>query len=364
MSLTGSLFFISTILVALLFNAAIVLFWNRFRGGVILKNFQRFSILILAQLLVVTGFFVGINRSMVFFANWNDLLGSYDSGSQAITQIQTGSTSFLDSYIRIARAMPNFHSRGGEFSFLLSGNKSGVTAPINVYLPPTYGVDRAKQWPVLVLLPGYPGVPTTWLHALDFVNILRHEVSTGFAHDFVVVLPTLTVSPPRDTQCTDIPGGPQVNTWLGVDVPNAIIAGLSTSVDRKDWAIAGYSTGGFCAAKVALSHSERFSVAIPIAAFFEPENSKFSGDLFGGSKAIRDANSPLLLAKNLKLPSRLLLVGTGKDPDVLAEIAKMEKIHNPNLLIDQYVIQNGGHSTKIWKSQLPKILVWLSKVIP
>lgn len=349
---------------AVLSNVFLILFWNRFRGRPVAKNIQRFLVLIFAQLLVVTGFFVGLNRSMVFFANWDDLFGSYDSNQAVVTKIQSGRGTFLDTYIRTAKVQPNFHSRGGVFSFPLSGNKSGITAPVYVYLPPTYGVDPNKKWPVLILLPGYPGVPTTWLHALDLVNILRKQVSTGFAHDFLVVLPTLNVAPPRDTQCTDIPGGPQVKTWLGVDVPNAISAGLSVSADRKEWAIAGYSTGGFCAAKIALGYPERFSVSIPIAGYFEPDTGKLTGDLFGGSQTLKDANSPLLLAKKLQLPSRMLLVGTVIDPGVAKEMAKMERVHNPNLLIDQLVSKNGGHSTKVWKGQLPQILVWLSKVIP
>ena len=297
---------------------------------------------------------------MVFYSNWNDVLGNYDAYKTPIVQTQNESKSPLDSYVRSVRLGLGFHSHGGQFSFALTGLKSGVTAPVYVYLPPTYGADPAKKWPVLVLLPGYPGVPTTWFHALDLLRILRHEISTGYAHDFLIVLPTLSVTPPRDTECTDIPGGPQVNTWLGVDVPNAIISGLAASTDRREWAIAGYSTGGFCAAKVMLSHPERFSVAVPIAAYFKPSREK----LFGGSSAIRDANSPLLLAKALTLPSHMLLVGTSKDPGVMKSIAEMEKVHNPNLVIDQMIDINGGHSTKVWKSQLPRILDWLSIKIP
>jgi enterochelin esterase-like enzyme len=360
MSLDGSLFFIILIVVCVLANVALVIFWNKFRGKKVLIDAQRFGLLLIAQLLVVTTFFVGINRSMVFFASWNDLFGNYDAYKSPITQIQGESTSPLDTYVRNARLSPGFRSQGGQFSFVLKGSQSGVTAPIFVYLPPTYGADPAKKWPVLVLLPGYPGVPTTWFHAMSLVKILRHEISTGYAHDFLIVLPTMSIPATRDTECTDIPGGPLVNTWLGIDVPNAVIGGLSASNDRKDWAIAGYSTGGYCAAKVMLSNSSRFSVAVPIAGYFYPTQTK----LFGGSLKLRDANNVLLLAKSLKLPSHMLLVGTSQDPGVMRGIAAMEKVNNPNLVIDQLIDQHGGHSTKVWKSQLPRILDWLSTKIP
>jgi S-formylglutathione hydrolase FrmB len=60
----------------------------------------------------------------------------------------------------------------------------------------------------------------------------------------------------------------------------------------------------------------------------------------------------------------MLLVGTSQDPGVMKAIASMEKVNNPNLVIDQLIDQNGGHSTKVWKSQLPRILDWLSTKIP
>ncbi len=360
MALDGWAFFITLILLCLVINVVVVLFWNKFRGKKVLKDAQRFGILIIAQLLVVATFFVGINRSMVFFASWGDLFGNYSAYNSPITQIQGEAISPLDTYVRNARMSPGFRGRGGQFSFVLKGAQSGVTAPIFVYLPPTYGADPAKKWPVLMLLPGYPGVPTTWFHAMNLVTILRHEISTGYAHDFLIVLPTMSIPATRDTECTDIPGGPLVNTWLGVDVPNAVIDGLAASKDRADWAIAGYSTGGYCAAKVMLSHSSRFSVAVPIAGYFYPTQTK----LFAGSAKLKDANNALLLAKSLNLPAHMLLVGTSQDPGVMRSIAAMEKVNNPNLVIDQLIDQHGGHSTKVWKSQLPRILDWLSTKIP
>ena len=120
----------------------------------------------------------------------------------------------------------------------------------------------------------------------------------------------------------------------------------------------------FCAAKIALSNSEQFSVAIPIAAYFEPFESSVTGNLFGSSNVIRNQNSPLHLAKSLKLPIHMLLVGTGDDPGVVGDISKMEAINNPNLAIDQLIDRGGGHTTKVWKGQLPRILHWLSTQIP
>lgn len=360
MSLTGWPFFLLLTTLSLLLNLTLIFFWNKFRGNSTVRGTQRFFLLLLAQVLVITTVSVGINRSMVFFGSWRDLFGGYEKSNIPITQVQGLHTSPLSGYVRATQMHENFRAHGGQFSFLLKGSKSGVTAPVYVFLPPTYGANLAKKWPVLELLPGYPGVPTTWFHALDLARVVRKEVSTGFAHDFVIVLPTMTVSPPRDTECTDIPGGLGVNTWLGVDVPHSIIEGLSVSADRKDWAIAGYSTGGFCAAKVALSHSGRFSVVVPIAPYFTPSRTK----LFGGSATVLAANSPILLAEKLTVPMQMLLVGTQRDPGVMDAIAAMKKVKNSNLLIDQLIDPRGGHSTKVWKNQLPRILDWLSIHIP
>jgi hypothetical protein len=153
-ALDGWSFFITLIVLCLLINLALVIFWNKFRGKRIVRDTQRFGLLVIAQLLVVTTFFVGINRSMVFFASWSDLFGNYDAYKSPITQLQGVTISPLDTYVRNTRLSPGFRSQGGQFSFVLRGSKSGVTAPVFVYLPPTYGADPAKKWPVLVLLPG------------------------------------------------------------------------------------------------------------------------------------------------------------------------------------------------------------------
>lgn len=360
MSLIGWPFFLMLATIWLLLNVSLIFFWNRFRGKSYTRHGQRFLLLVIAQLILVTTVSVGINRSMMFYGSWRDLFGGYEASKIPITQVISMTTSPLAGYIDATRAAPGFRSHGGQFSFLLEGLKSGVTAPVYIFLPPTYGADPKKKWPVLELLPGYPGVPTTWFHALDLARVVRKEVSTGYAHDFVMVLPTMSVAPPGDTECTDIPGGLAVNTWLGVDVPNAVMNGLSTSTDRKDWGIVGYSTGGFCAAKVALSHSEQFSVVVPIAPYFIPTRT----NLFGGSKTVRDANSPLLLAKKLALPVHMLLVGTRAEPKVIDSINSMKRVNNPNLMIDQLIDLRGAHSTKVWKNQMPRILDWLSVKIP
>lgn len=360
MSLTGWPFFILLAVLSLSLNVLLVVFWNRFHGKSAVRNTQRFALLMLAQLLVVATVSTGLNRSMSFYGSWSDLVGGYGASETPIVHVKDAATSPLDGYIRETVRQEGFRTHGGQFSFMLKGSKSGVTAPVYVYLPPTYGANPEKKWPVLELLPGYPGVPTTWFHALDLARVIRKAVSTGYAHDFLIVLPTMSVAPPRDTECTDIPGGLGVNTWLGVDVPSAVIGGLSASTDRKNWAIAGYSTGGFCAAKVALTHTERFSVAVPIAPYFTPSRA----ELFGGSAAVRDANSPLFLAQKLTLPVQMLLVGTKQDPGVMKSIAAMKKIKNPNLILDQLVDERGGHNTKVWKGQLPRILNWLSIKIP
>jgi len=86
------------------------------------------------------------------------------------------------------------------------------------------------------------------LQVLGFMGLERREVPEAQAGDIVAIsgveglgisdtvcavdtpegLPVMTVDAPRDTECTNVPGGPAVATWLAQDVP------AETFIDNVD----------------------------------------------------------------------------------------------------------------------------------
>ena len=53
----------------------------------------------------------------------------------------------------------------------------------------------------------------------------------------VLVMMSPSVAPPRDTECTDVPAGPQALTFLAADVPEAMAA--SYRVQPRGWGAIG-----------------------------------------------------------------------------------------------------------------------------
>ncbi len=70
----------------------------------------------------------------------------------------------------------------------------------------------------------------------------------------ILVMLRPTVAPPRDTECVDIPGGPQTETFFAKDLPEAVTASYRAGKEADDWGIIGNSTGGYCALKIGLHH--------------------------------------------------------------------------------------------------------------
>src|SRR5690349_11026312 len=103
------------------------------------------------------------------------------------------------------------------------------------------------------------------------------------------------VTPPRDTECTDVPGGPRAETWL--------------TTDATGWSVMGWSTGGFCAAKLLLRHPTLFHAAVGIGGYYDAETDKSTGNLFGNDPRLRRLNSPLwLVGRRLRRTTDLLIV--------------------------------------------------------
>ena len=116
---------------------------------------------------------------------------------------------------------------------------------------------------------------------------------------------------PRDTECTDVPSGPQALAFFAQDVPLAI-AGHYRVQDRG-WGAIGDSTGGYCAAKLAMLHSDVFTAAVTLSGYFHTLRDSTTGDLWGGSRVLWNLNDLEWRLRHLPPPPVSLLVTTAKD---------------------------------------------------
>jgi enterochelin esterase-like enzyme len=117
----------------------------------------------------------------------------------------------------------------------------------------------------------------------------------------------------------------------------------------------GYSTGGFCAAKLTLQFPHLFHAGVSMSGYFEPTSHDLTHD-----QPLMHANSPYELVKASPSVS-LLLSGTQQDPGTAPSAEQLKRDSKGATKISLYILPRGGHNTGVWRSMLPKTLQWLSQ---
>ena len=377
MELTGGALLALAIILAIAAPAATMLAWSRVRGVPVLRGAQRLALVAVCQLCAVLVTGVAVNDQFTLYESWDDLFGSNGTQTGAVQADPTeaGANSSAGGTSSGTNGATGASTGTGRNLFgpmpgtgrvlheQIRGPASGVTAKIWVLLPADYDqpATATKRYPVVMFLPGYPGTPTTWLHALHLQQVMDAEVAAGHVQPFIAVLPTMNVASPRDTECADVPNGPQAATWLGTDVPAIIQAQTRSLPPGPGWAVTGYSTGGFCTAKLTLTRPTIFGSGAVLAGYFSPSNDITTGDLYGGNPALQHANDPQWLLTHRPTPaSHLLTVWSAQDPETAGPTQAFLKAVRPPLKADEIRMAKGGHNTQVWLGVLPQVLRWLS----
>jgi enterochelin esterase-like enzyme len=349
MGLTGLPLLVLTGILALGAPVACLALWNRTRGRVAFAVRLLLIVTCQATALLVGG--VGINDHYEFYASWNDLVGGGTGGTAEIAAV--GGTG-------AGLARPDFQREAslgaGTYTAVVTGARSGVQSRILVWVPPGYDspANAHRTYPVVELLPGYPGSPSTWFRAVHGVAALQHAMAAGQAHPFILVAPTTMVEPGRDTECIDFPGGPRVETWLSDDVRAAVTVRFRADPGRTAWGLMGFSTGGYCAAKLAVRRPDLFSAAVTIQGDTTPQSGEVRND-----PVLAAQNSIPQILRDRRPPVSLLLAGTRQDSSY-PELHRLVPLVRPPTRAFVYVLDSGGHNAAVWNSMLPKAYAWLS----
>lgn len=305
-----------------------------------------FATCLVAQLIATSLVFVVVNDEYQFYATFRDLIGVGGGTSPVIVN-------------RTAEA------HGGRLETItIHGHASHTTEQALVWLPPQYDQSRYRKYrfPVVEFLPGQPGYPGG-----NFARFnLGAQAASAIAHGakpFVLVVPPLMIRPPADTECTNVPHGPQALTWLSVDVPEGITSALRVLPPGPHWSMIGWSTGGFCATKVLLTRPRGFSAAASIAGYYQPITQGVVPHLFGGDPAVRRDNSPrwLYTHRGGTRHDRLLLIASRQDPETWPSTRKMLRVTRGDRRVSYVAAPTGGHNVRDYGAYLPDVFRWLQR---
>lgn len=363
MSLTGHAFLALCAVLAIGMPVSTLLLWPQVRGTRVVRGLQRLLLIGACQVTAVALIGVAVNNSFDFYSSWSDLLGTSSgavvvNGGRALPNGRAVETRHVYAAFRKHRVP----SGGVVLSYTIRGPRSGISAPALVYLPPEYAEARYRhtRFPVVTVMPGYPGNPLMWVHHhLPLPQIMRTEVAGGRATPFVAVIIKETVAPPRDTECADVVGGPKVETFLARDVRSQIASVLRVRTDRAGWSLMGDSTGGFCATKLAMRHPQLYSSAVSLSGYYTAIEDPTTGELYGGRAALRNQSSPLWRLTNLPAPPIHLLVTISRQERTYPQTEALLSEVKPPMHVTSFIAATGGHNTRAWSLMLPRAIDWL-----
>ena len=311
-------------------------------------------LVVLAQVLAMTALALEVNDQYLFYTSWADLTGHVSQG----TAIRTGG--LVD------------HGQGRVEVMTVHAHRAGRDDQVLVWLPPEYDEPayRTHRFPVVMFVAGQPSSPQIAFHQFDFAHVATQEIAAHRAAPFVAVFPTLMVSPPRDTECTDVPGGPQAESWLSRDVPAYVQQHLRVQPPGAGWSAMGWSTGGFCAAKLVTSQASgqprTFSSAVSFGGYYQPLEDHTTGSLFAGRAHLREENSPQWLYRRSGglHGSRLLMVAGQQDKETWASTQRMIQVASGDPSVAHVAFPVGGHNYRNYASYLPAGLDWAARSWP
>ncbi|MFI0818972.1 alpha/beta hydrolase [Streptomyces sp. NPDC021098] len=369
MGLTSNNVVIMAVVAAVLLFAATIWLWPRVAGRGVTAVLGRVGMLLATQVAVFAAFGLFANQSFGFYGSWSDLLGTEDEVGVVVDHDTPGTRVKVTETRKLkvsGGSSPETAGRIDKVTF--RGPVSRIASPAYVYLPPEYFQPRyaERQFPAALVLTGYPGTTEALINGLKYPQKSQKLVKEGRMQPTILVMMRPTVAPPRDTECMDVPGGPQTETFFTKDVPKAVSEHYRAGTRARNWGVIGNSTGGYCALKMAMRHPDALSAAAGLSPFYRAPTDPTTGDLFGGSRRLERENDLMWRLDHCPAPPVSLLVSSsergeknyGATMRFVAKVRDLNRRGEPTR-ISSMILGTGGHNFNTWKREVSPALEWL-----
>ncbi|MCU7821817.1 alpha/beta hydrolase [Kitasatospora sp. DSM 101779] len=373
MGLTSSTVLVIAIVLAVLLLAATVLWWPRLARTTWQAVLGRIAALLTTQFAVLCAIGLAANNYFAFYSSWDDLLGTGDTGPVSVQASVEGRPATAVPVVK-AQVLGKEPVEGGSGgpeqsgeiqSVRITGSHSGLSTDAYVYLPPQYfqPAEAHKRFPAAVVMTGFPGDAKNLITRLNYPSAALQLMQSGKMQPTVLVLMRPSPAMPADTECEDIPGGAQSETYFTKDVPRVVAESYRVATAPSAWGVVGNSTGGYCALKMAMRHPEVFPTAIALSGYYKAAEDATTGDLFTGSQQRRNEADLLWRLNNLPQPKiSVLLAGPqAGDGSYKPSTEAFQKAVKAPMTANTAWVPQGGHNFRTWSQLLPPSLEWLSQ---
>ncbi|MFE0252165.1 alpha/beta hydrolase [Streptomyces sp. NPDC059010] len=326
----------------------------------------RVGLLLSTQLALFMAVGLAANQAFGFYASWADLFGQEkDQGVVVDHTAASGPLRVVDTR-RVPGAGGLRPQVGGQIQKVdIVGRTTHIATPAFVYLPPEYFQPeyRTRTFPAAVVLTGYPGTAQALVNKLDYPQTAARLAGEGRMQPMILVMMRPTVAPPRDTECVDVPRGPQTETFFAKDLPEAVGGHYRVGGGARSWGIIGDSTGGYCALKLAMHHPGVYAAGVGLSPYYKAPIDATTGDLFQGDKELRNRANLWWYLKHKPAPDTSLLVSSSKVgesnyKDTLKFIDRVKATKRTR--ISSIILESGGHNFNTWRREIPATLEWVS----
>ncbi len=284
----------------------------------------------------------------------------------------------------------------------------GVRKHMVVYLPPSYGRDTTRRYPVAYYLHGLSGTESDWLSKAS-IDVVADSLFARGTPEMIIVLPdgddgwyTTWVDPVPYRACADTTKTetadrycvrePRYDEYIARDVVRHVDSTYRTRADRDYRGIGGLSMGGYGAISLALHYPDVFGAAASHSGVLAP---MYAGPKpFVGPARYAANVDELRAAGGIYWPRYLRYWGTNldrwraADPALSAARLKQRGQKMPALFFDcgrddGFVDQNrafdaelarlgvvhtygewpGAHTWRYWSEHVPQSLDWMARRI-
>ncbi len=256
------------------------------------------------------------------------------------------------------------HTRGSvERIYVSSAALGGRRQPVDVYLPPGYGISPRRRYPVFYLLHGVPGRPGAFLQTVrmgvvEDVLLARRKITP-----MILVMPFGSTGSFTDKEWANgIRPREGWETFMSRDVVAAVDHRYRTIRAGRARALGGLSEGGYAALNIGLHHPGRFRVLESWSGYQRADDLR---SIFGHRTALLHWNSPSWLvgkrAHALRLRHSFVWFYTASaDPlrgQNVAFAAQLKRLGIPS----RFAVLHGGHDWSLWRDQAANGLLAASK---
>jgi enterochelin esterase-like enzyme len=140
----------------------------------------------------------------------------------------------------------------------LEGNLEGnaVDRDVLVFLPPSYGREKSRRYPVVYALHGYSIGTEQWASEIHVPQTIEGAFASG-AKEMIVVLPDSKTVHNGSMYSSSVTTG-DFEAFIARDVVSFIDARYRTIPNRNSRGLVGHSMGGYGAARIGMKHADVF----------------------------------------------------------------------------------------------------------